>query len=176
MNKKTTEIYIKNLSRKNPPIRPDTNYQPEYQRLNKDPVIFPMRREEIPRNIPKQKNDVPLQPIVNSGQNEELIWNLPFDRERIMYDDVELPQKISGQEISGQEIENEEDISNNLVNIEVGQYILFYEDVIIDLGNLEYISDKIEELVLNNENEFDMDNFSVFKKMNIKTGVLITNE
>jgi hypothetical protein len=171
MNKKTPEIYIKNLSRKNPPIRPDTNYQPEYQRLNKDPIIFPMRREDAPRNIPKQKRDVPSQTIVNSGQNEELVWNLPHNVGQIMYDDVELPQ-----EISGQEAENEEDVSNNLVNIEVGQYILFYEDVIIDLGSLEYISDKIEELVLNDENTFDIDNFSVFKKMSIKTGVLISNE
>lgn len=175
------EIFIKNKLRDVRNEIAKTPYEPEYQRLKRDPIVVPVKKDDfMNQNLNKRSRKV----AVNSGQNEETLWNKdpvnstnqPNSRQyNSYYDDIEDDLNEQNNIENNQEtIENKKE--SPVQTVEIGNYLVFYNESIIFMGTIDDASSIIEELLLNNSGEYILDNFSVFKKMNITTGVLISDE
>jgi len=197
-------------------------YEPEYIRLNKEPVIAPVSREEFRRPAPKFS--VPPIVKVNSGQNMEAGWmqveepvnspkipatvaqtqrrphsglksepteqithkftntfyNEPLESsavpdfsskmvENIRDEDIQLPPN----EVSEFNDGDSEDENLNFSNLNIGEYVLIYNNDVLASGELEDITNLMEDVLTSEKYNVEPEHLVVLKKMNFRTGVLI---
>lgn len=63
----------------------------------------------------------------------------------------------------------------NFSNLNVGEYILIYDNDIIASGNEEDITNLLENILMSEEYNVVEDKLAILKKMNFRTGVLISD-
>lgn len=179
---------------------PET-YVPEYKRLDKNPIVLPASREEF-RRVPTKKA-IPPQVKVNSGQAIDGGWsavpavvakqtprniqvkehfeNSFYDEpvssqaipdyskdniESVDYDQVELPTEID---------DTNSLVSNiDFISIQSGECILMYDNDIIASGTIDEITKIVEEVLTSDDYNIDVEKLVVLKKMNLRTGVVIS--
>ena len=176
-------------------------YVPEHIRLNKEPiepVLLQKSREEFRRPVPRHIA-TPPQVKVNSGQNQEVIWNqdptstkqfvnnfyneplesqaLPdfSDKsvERIRDEDIKLPSNQD--EIHQPKLDEQQDENLSFTNLNVGEFVLIYDNDIIASGDEDDITSLLETILISEEYNVVEEKLVILKKMNFRTGVLISD-
>lgn len=168
------------------------SYQPEYERLNIDPLKSTFRKEDfMTAQIPKLRREIspnkevvaalPPQVKVRNGDNEEYMWNKSDQTAEdqgpeFKYDEIPYPpQEIVEDNVDMEDLEDGDEPQNegfNIANIECGQYVLIYFNQVIGLGALNEIQENLK-LLLESNSKFSLDNFVVLKRVGVKVGILL---
>jgi hypothetical protein len=188
-NKKTPEIIYKNNSRRSVVVPTDVDedlsnsdgFQPEYVRLKKEPVVYPVNEREFikhnkqqeirtkaenPRINDSAQNSKIQNPIVYSGQNEDWISSVP----EISFNEKEVTSPLE-QEIyeNGESLYEEESVGLN--KMKINDCVLIYNNSAIEIAS----QDKIESTLYNiikTENA-EIEDFIVLRRLPVKVGILI---
>lgn len=154
------------------------SYTPEYQRLNKEPIIM----DKTP--VVSTPNKIPKQLKVNIGQNEDWvepknILDAHIDNSKIS--EEEITKDINSSEKRKQEINNilnsevsvEELIQENQeidqktnevsgFDIDVGSFLLLFRNDLIAIGSVDEIK---ETLIKKVSAGFDINDFMILKRV-----------
>ncbi len=85
--------------------------------------------------------------------------------ESIEDDEVELPPNHYKDELASE---------GDFTSIQVGEYILMYDNDIIASGDIDEITDIVENILTSDKYNVSIEKITVLKKMNLRTGVLIS--
>lgn len=88
--------------------------------------------------------------------------------ETIDYDSINLPDEV---ESNVSEIVS---AGIDFISIQIGEYILMYDNDIIASGSLDEITEVVEKILTSDDYNVDVEKVVVLKKMNLRTGVLIS--
>lgn len=174
---------IKNPARDIP--KSHKKYEPEYQRMNKLPII---KEESI--EMPRQIIDDTFMSVDNSFVDEDgndqqipdghIIDNNDFVDFGIKNDEGPI-NIITKPKL--QKVQNKENIKSTTKNYEnnapeIGDFILMVFGKIITSGNLGFVESKIKSIIYNedpqfSETEVKEDDIVVLKRVGIKIGVFI---
>lgn len=189
-------MFIKNKFRDVPQKISHKPYEPEHKKLGITPQVAQstmVRSATVPRNIrvnsgqneesswmPKQKEIVPENKIIDN--NDEVI--IQEVRERsfinqsyedginkntpIAYDEVpDYTKKVVALE------KNDENVGQ-FSDVEIGEFVLIFENEILGAGTYDEVTDAIEKILLaDKDGSISPKSLIVFKRMQIMTGVLI---
>ena len=186
--------------------KPDTNvghYTPEYKKLDISPEVISAGAiannikilEKDPENPRTRQPSFQQQPyaepvnnftniIPNVGNNMEHTWS-GVDEEIVDDLDIDPNEKM----IDNNEVINYEDIEvksdnfsidglESVLDLKEGQYILFVQDMVIDVGDKDKIINIATSLIFGEHeicegNEVPIDNISVLKKVPVKVGLFL---
>lgn len=158
------------------------SYQPEHERLNREPSIiktntddFAMYNQQQSKRRRPQNQPVKNTAFVHSGQNEDQLFSL--DEEPTWNEDI-LDNEIPSPTTSYVSEEIEDDVFNEnegfFGSIPCGDYVLVSNDQAILVGSKEEIESAILDIASSDGEAFKT--LSVFRKMSVKVGVLVSDE
>jgi len=149
-------------------------YQPEYERLNAAPVKYPVNQDDVKNFIDKTKTEKPQKrPIVQSGNNEDLIWTQGLEQEpRDIPEEPRLPEKESYMNVQ-EDIEDDIGLDGafSLDAMAPGDVVLLHGSDVIRVGSERDIKESLADLLAAEEGE--LDDFVVLKRLNVKIGIFI---
>jgi hypothetical protein len=179
--------YFKNANRGKTPV-PQT-YTPEHKRLGVQPVIYPVKDQEELEQMNRQaamdpkfaaaklakgemsqkEFDVIMQrryssqkPLVSSGESDEPIWIQSTakkkESEKIRDEEVPLPPESPFMSV------DEENESFTWDKIEPGEYVLLYQDNIVEIGQADVVIKSMEKI------GGSMSDFIVLKRCGVSIG------
>lgn len=95
--------------------------------------------------------------------------------ENIKDEDVDVPQNLYEhveENINSEELDNS---SLNFSNLNIGEFVLIYDNDVIATGNEEDISNLLENILISEGYNVIEEKLVILKKMNFRTGVLISD-
>ena len=145
---------IKNPTRHTPSVR--SKYEPEYVRLNRDPIVHPTDMYASVDDIPFDEND---EPIDTQGH---IIDNNDF----VSFGEAPPAPR------------REEPRETQSTTPEVGEYILMVLGKLIASGSLEDIEKRVKAIIYGEDQSFSglevgLDDIVVLKRVALKIGVFI---
>jgi hypothetical protein len=91
-------------------------------------------------------------------------------------DDEDYFEELNDSQESDEEEQTEQKEIISLADVNQGSYILFWKDNVLEIGTKQEIEKAIENLLFTNENSDEIyKNLFVLKKMNILTGIFISD-
>jgi len=147
-------------------------YQPEHERLGAQPVEYPMDKAEAHSFVEKNtKHEIPKQTIVQSGNNEDIMWTKALEEPETPRPPTVVPQ--TGQEIEDDIGLDKEEEGFGLDSLQPGNCVLLYNDNVICAGTIEIIKETLADLLADAENDVEVDNFIVLKRLKVNVGIFI---
>lgn len=177
---------IKNPARNEPRFM--GYYEPEYKRLNKEPIITNPKKFDFMENKPKEKSvsDVPEQTHVFVGRNQnwfetskEVIEASIKNESLEILDEPKEPEfKSVVDELEKNVDEVMEKPQLKIDSLEIGNYCLFYkgELLTIDSYTNESITEFIESIIFGSDSKYEglsVNDLILVKRLPIKVGVLV---
>ena len=120
--------------------------------------------------------------IVTSGQNEDILWtkaNLSSKPEKTEevpeVEEEPEPEEFLDTDVSlppDEEYVSDVDGGFDLGQIDVGEYVLLYKSSVLGTGGIKSVKDTLSS-VLESEENVDIDDFVVLKRVPVKMGVFV---
>jgi hypothetical protein len=170
---------IKNRNRSRVVVTPEP-YQPEYERLGREPVVQSFDRREFIQQSQSNAKKSSKSTVVGSahtvgsitGQSEEVIWtkNLQDDTNINNLQEFEDNQKIVDAPLPPtEEFSSDEEIDIN--NVNVGDFILINKGNVVSVGSSNDILKDIN--ILLNDRDTEISDLLLLKRVNIKYSISI---
>lgn len=193
------EILFKNPARNNQNKQFD-KYIPEYKRLDITPAKVERTPEEefisenkrIAKEREEESNlDESQQISILSARRAGLLSNkdaealeleyernnrnlklLKDNKDLISEDDV-YSEPIKSEEISFPDNTEDNNSEFSFKDINIGDYVLIHNDSVIDIGTIDSIKEILSNILLDSDQDLNIDDFVVMKKMKLQMGIFI---
>jgi len=159
MSETDEEILFKNQFRGRKVAKVES-YQPEHERLGVEPIQYPINKEEDSAFLQTQKYP-PQSKIVETGTSKEVLWTESSEEKPI------TPPSPAGEWLAA----GSEDNSFKLDKMEVGQYVIIYNDNVLCVGTKQHTEEFIMEFLSNNS--LEISELTILKRVNIKAGIFV---